>query len=244
MKFNYILFRVKRKITKILLSPLKLVNPHKYTSAFRFVTGYNKKLDNLVKLNTVRINQLCRTSNKLFFVDCGVNEGFVLSRYVRELKNFEFSGFEIQSELIPVAQQNNPSAQIHHAAVSTLNGQMEIYLPKGYGTNYRGGTSTIRKKISDEKLHERRFVTSVKLSEYIRTQRLDKNFDFVAVKMDIEGAEYEIIDDLYNLWISKSERLVDYLIVEFHPSVLDDKHQHELYLNKLDKMGLEFSTWI
>jgi len=244
MKFNYILFRIKRKIIKIILSPLKLVSPHTYTSAFRFVTGYNNQLDALVKLNTSRINDLCQTSHKRLFVDCGVNEGFVLSRYIGELKNFRFTGFEIQSELIPVAQQKNPSAQIHHAAVSAQNGQSEIYLPKGYGTNYRGGASTIRKKVSDKKLHERRFVTSIKLSEYLRAQKLDEKFDFIAVKMDIEGAEYGIIDDLYNLWTSKSETLIDYLIIEFHPSVLDDKHQHELYLKKLDKMGLEFSTWI
>ena len=49
----------------------------------------------------VEILKDARNSNKRIFIDCGVNEGFVLYMYRKLLKNyFSYSGFEIQNELI------------------------------------------------------------------------------------------------------------------------------------------------
>lgn len=62
--------------------------------------------------------------------------------------------------------------------------------------------------------------------------------------MDIEGAEYKVIDDLYNTWKETGSRLIDYLMVEFHPKTITNGETQTAYENKLDEMGIEYSTWL
>jgi FkbM family methyltransferase len=234
--------RHKNYAIRTALSPLKRPFPYAYTHLVRKLKGHDRAIDELVKQHAAIIMSLKAGSSKPLFVDCGVNEGLVLSSFVSDLDGFQFSGFEIQQPLIARAQAINPSAQITHAAVAASNGETEVFLPKTYGMNFRGGSSIEKSKIASQDLFGKASVKTICFSEYLAEQR--QVFDFVAVKMDIEGTEYAVIDDIYDRWRKNSVRLIDYLMIEFHPQVLSDPKTHQATIRKLQEMGVEFSTWV
>lgn len=225
-------------------TPLKLISPFLYTNVIRRLSGHNASLDKMVGLNLTRLNELSAMKQRKLFVDCGVNEGFVLKRYVGKLSDFDFVGFEIQEELIPIAQRANPTVEIINKAISNVNGELTMYLPRSYGQNFRGGTSTEPNKVKKANLYEERKIQALRFVEFLKSKIESDGYDFVAVKMDIEGTEYKIIDDLYESFKKDGKRLVDCLMVEYHPEVLAEESNQSLYDAKLVEIGVEVSHWV
>ena len=223
------------------LGLLKLFAPHLYTKLTRVLYGINKKLDRLTELHAAKINSLSEGKKKKLFIDCGVNEGFVLRRYIEALPNFHFIGFEIQSELIDIAQFTNPSAYIFNKAVSDKYEFLTMFLPKSYGPNFRGGTSVEPNKIKSDELHSKRTIEAINFVDFLKNKDVNNDYDFVAVKMDIEGSEYRIIDALYQAFSKDKLRLIDYLFIEFHPQVLVKSETQLDYENKLNDMKIVVS---
>lgn len=222
---------------------IKPISPHGYTALHRKLSGHSKTIDTLVNSNKLVIDQTSQAAQRRLFIDCGVNYGIVLERYMMALPNFDFLGFEIQSELIGMARATCPGADIQHKAVSVSDEDLEIFLPKSYGMNFRGGTSILERKIPQNKLLEKRVCKSVNFGRVLQVKRAE-GYDYVAVKMDIEGAEYAIIDMLHAQFKEDGKRLVDYLMIEFHQKVLDAPSDHDLYVDKLREMGIAFTEWI
>lgn len=59
-------------------------------------------------------------------------------------------------------------------------------------------------------------LSAINISRWLLTNSLPR--DFVVVKMDIEGAEYEVIPHMVEM---STWTVLDYLYVEWHPGVLD-----------------------
>jgi len=78
---------------------------------------------------------------------------------------------------------------------------------------------------------------SVKLNGIDISSFILRNFlprDYVLIKMDIEGAEYDIIPHMYHM---STHKLIDVLLVEVHPFILEeDKTKHNNTLDILKKM--------
>ncbi|KAJ5364855.1 uncharacterized protein N7496_010568 [Penicillium cataractarum] len=59
-------------------------------------------------------------------------------------------------------------------------------------------------------------LSTVNLSRWLLMNTLPR--DFVVVKMDVEGSEYELVPHMAEMGVSA---VLDYLLVEWHPSVID-----------------------
>ena len=86
-------------------------------------------------------------------------------------------------------------------------------------------------------LQEVREIESINFVEYLKNQRKD-GYDYIVVKMDIEGMEYRIINKLWENYCKLNENLIDYLIIEFHPDVLDGE-KNDKYIDLIGKMNIK-----
>lgn len=236
---------LKKLLIKLNLFLIKPFNLFLYRSIDRKVSGFNKYLKKCVSLNVVEILKDARNSNKRIFIDCGVNEGFVLYMFRKLLKNyFSYSGFEIQNELINLARKKNPKIEIFNKAVGIENNLSTMYITKSSGYNFRGGSSINPKMVKEDNLFCKRQIETINFIDYLINLRKIHSYDFICVKMDIEGGEYDIIDKLYEYYEKYNATLVDDLIIEFHPRVLDSEEDQIKYERKLNIMGTKTLQWI
>ena len=215
----------------------------------RWKKNYFSKIEELTNNEIKNIRQVVERSGKkkCIFIDCGVNDGKVLSNFVSKLTNTKFIGFEVQSELVLIAKKRfkaNKSVKIYEAGVGGETGLSTIYLPNSWGENFRGGTSILSNKIPSDKIDSECEVLLINFVDYLSSVRKKNPDANIIVKMDIEGAEYEIIDSLHSAYLYNKISLIDYLMIEFHPEVLVESSDQELYWDKLNSMKINTSIWI
>jgi hypothetical protein len=58
--------------------------------------------------------------------------------------------------------------------------------------------------------------------------------------MDIEGAEYDLLQDFIR---KDSIKLIDYLAVEFHRFVSPFKNPEDLFISLVNLFGVKFLKW-
>ena len=157
-------------------------------------------------------------SGRRAFVDCGFNTCRVLEAFVEGLaEDFVFYGFEVQAELAALAETMRAKypARIFDlccAAVGIADGTVASYEATSWGVNFKGGTTTVPGKRSMGIDYENpRTVRSIDFSAWL--SRTFAPEDFVAVKMDVEGAEYDVLEKAI---ADETIDIVDILIVEFH----------------------------
>lgn len=218
------------------------INPYLYLSLYRKVHGHDREINRLVARNAQDIMHRSEGAARRLFVDCGVNEGVILSRYRKVLPKFDFVGFEIQTDVIEQAQKVNPGVELRNEAVAAAIGEVEVYLVGAGRTAMRGGTSILRPRARVPQRPAYR-VPAIRFSDFLCEKRR-QGYDFIAVKMDIEGAEYQIIEDLKRVWAETGSPLVDHLMIEFHPALLDSPEENARYEALLEEMDIRYSTWI
>ncbi len=64
--------------------------------------------------------------------------------------------------------------------------------------------------------------------------------DTVILKMDIEGAEYDLIQDFGEKSVFK---LIDYIAVEFHPYVYPFKNAQQVLMSLVRLSGTKILRW-
>jgi len=177
------------------------------------------------------------------FVDCGFNTCKVLGKFLDQLgPDFEAYGFDILEELAPIARRvefENPGRvrSLEIAAVSDNDGVLPFFEVTTWGPNFKGGSS-----IMDSYLAERRQglspkqVRSLDFSAWMA--RKFEPDDFVVIKMDIEGAEYAVLEKML---ADGTLALAQLMIVEFHwpyfdPEVRDAaRARHDKLMEGINK---------
>ena len=233
------------RIIKLVFSNLvkvsRLINPFYGTQLIRFFSGYKKKITPLIEKNIHLIRPLIAENN--IFIDCGANDGLILSEYAKRLNQFDFAAFEIQQELINKIESSDiKGIEIYQKAVCARSGTVDIYVPKSHGPNFQGKTSIMSSKIAEHDLLEKRQVEGLNFVRFLKERR--SHFGLIVVKMDIEGAEYEIINALWEEYQVTGLKLIDIIIIEFHPKVLSETNSTEEYMQILENMGILISKWI
>ncbi|MBK1634207.1 FkbM family methyltransferase [Rhodovulum adriaticum] len=234
--------RTKRIFRERLLRPTQRISPYFYTALNRKLHGHDREIGKLVQAQALEIQRLSAGAAHRLFIDCGANEGAILRRYRTALPGFDFLGFEIQRDVIERARKVNPGTEIRHQAVAGTPGEVEVFLSEKSGLNVRGATSILRPEGTGTPAASYT-VPAIRFSDLLAEQRA-QGCDFIVVKMDIEGAEYQIIDDLHRVWSQTGTPLIDYLMIEFHPQRLDRPEDNARYEALLTEMGVIYSTWI
>ncbi len=169
--------------------------------------------------NAVRRAPRARQARRKIFIDCGANTCTVLRQFVGQLSDFEFFAFEAQPDLAAEGKRiirDLPEAQIQHStkAVWIRDEVLSLYLATKWGPNYRGGSTLMTGHTNNQSAVD--YQRPVQVEGFDFSRWLGENFgpdDYVIVKMDIEGAEYEVLEKVI---ADGNLPLIDELIVEFH----------------------------
>lgn len=136
---------------------------------------------------------------------------------MNELNEFSLIGFEVQQDIQKFANElknkyPERNIDVYYSAVSNRDGTLQYFEPTKWGKNYKGGTTIVGSKQSmSVKYNEPKSAPSIDFSKWLFNNVTKDNFIFI--KMDIEGAEYDVIENLID---TGAIDLVDILAVEWH----------------------------
>jgi len=177
-----------------------------------------------------QVNDFYTEKSSPVILDCGANIGMSVLRYKQLYPDAKIIAFEPDPKIFKSLKQNVvendlKDIELVQAAVWIADGELEFSSDK-----YDGGYVSIQQHNNDEKHLNSSVirVPSIDLRNY-----LNQSIDFL--KMDIEGAEYEVLihcaDLLHN---------VEKLVIEVHYHV-DAVYVMTKILNILEKVGFKVS---
>lgn len=171
------------------------------------------------------------------FLDVGTNLSWVTDELLKCKAKGEIHCFEPHPVLFKNLQEKhkyNKSVFLNETAVSNNNGEAHLYFKKEPTSNTDDGSSLdIRKNnISGE---HKKLVKTIKLSDYI------SKFDTIDVlKMDIEGAEYDVLEELIN---NNAIHKIKYIFYECHAHKVPLDDIKKRVLTKLTELNIKTYFW-
>jgi FkbM family methyltransferase len=167
-------------------------------------------------------------------LDCGSNIGMAILFFKKNYPNAEIIGFEPDHESFQllkknIEQNNLTNIQIHNVALSNKERIIPFY--KDADTEGKLAMS-ITKQVEEHNITNVKVtkVKAVKLSSFIT-----KDIDFM--KLDIEGAEGRVLEDLHK---TKKIKHIKEMLVEYHFSNKNPNNTLAEVLNILEKNGFQY----
>ena len=173
---------------------------------------------------------------KKVFIDCGFYDGKATSKFKKSPtydSDFVLYGFEANEK----KGSRGLGVILFKKAVWIEDGEIEFYTSK----RRRGRANSLFTNMSARR-EKKSTVPCIDLSKWIM-DNFDKN-DFIVLKMDIEGGEYEVLSKMME---DKSLDYVNVLYMEWHAKRRPDlEEEYKLSINKAVKnyKGLEYNKAI
>lgn len=148
------------------------------------------------------------------FINVGAGKGSDIDGFLKidpSYSNWEIFAFECNPELIKTISEKYPDIQLIPLAASTVDQSSKLYLGNSYVNS-----SLISSKInvSEERYLE---VGTINISKWLMDNF--KKEDYIILTLDIEGAEYPVIEKMIN---DDSLDFIDELYIEFHGKKIPD----------------------
>ena len=167
-----------------------------------------------------------------YIIDCGSNTGMSVLYFKMLYPDSRIVAFEPGDETYFCLEENVEnnllnSVDTHKAALSNKEGDIEFY----YDPDDAGSISMSTKpeKISKQ-IRQRRAVKASLLSKHI-----EEEVDFL--KIDIEGAELEVIEELSN---AKKLSYVKQMVIEYHHHLAREPYVFSRMLRLLEDAGFGY----
>ena len=171
-----------------------------------------------------------RTDNpKPFILDCGSNIGLSIAYFKMLYPDCQIVAFEPGEYTFKCAQENvknnfADSVEIHNLALSAQEGTIDFF----YDEEKPGST---RMSIVEERSPQnKREVKTSPLSKFI-----DRDVDFL--KMDIEGAEFDVIEEMIQ---SGAIKRVKQMVIEYHHHIKKEVDDFSVMLKMLEDSGFGY----
>lgn len=162
-----------------------------------------------------------KDNEKILFVDLGANmaQGYKWYRQYFYRSNISFELFEPNPNCVKYLEKLDDvvtgKTKLHPVAAGVLDGYLDFYgLQEDEGGKYSQGGSIVKEhnsnsyNVSKDKSIK---VKVINFSRYLRDKSCE--FDKIIVKMDIEGAEVDLLEALIK---EKTIRFINVLYIEFH----------------------------
>ena len=166
-----------------------------------------------------------------FIIDCGSNIGVSVLYFKMIYPDSEILAFEPDREAYSCLETNVrlnglKSVEIVNKAISNKEGEIDFWFDQDNPGALK--MSTIRERIPKQ----RQVVEATSLSKYI-----DREVDFV--KMDVEGAELDIVEELNN---ESKLRYIKQMVIEYHHHIIRDADVFSRILRILEDAGFGYQT--
>ena len=223
----------------------------------------------MVLLDSIRVKKKIRNNNKqCLFIDCGTNLGQGFNHFSKyySLDDFDFIMIEQNENCISFLEnkykdliENNKIRLIPKAAFTNSDGAnlfglqeysevRDFQNPTTVNGNLTSQGASILKnhnsKYYGSKVKNSMSVETFSFSKLLKSE--SKNYNLIIVKMDIEGGEYEVLENL----ISKRQlNLMHTLYLEFHSHFMDEKNRNiykekeKKIIEKIKNSSLHFRQW-
>lgn len=202
-------------------------NPKSISSIFSYLKGINKLFES-DKNNTRKV-----------FIDCGGMDGCSI-RFFREsypnAKQFSIYSFE-PNPIFSDYYRKLKNVAFFNKAVWIYDGYIDFYLSN---SEFKDGSTLIKGKNTGEldKSHPIK-VKCIDLSKWILETFIKE--DYIILKMDIEGAEYEVLKKMFH---DKSIDYIDELFIEFHWNRINiTEAEHLEMISELEKANIHVAEW-
>mgnify|MGYP003392627817 CR=1 FL=1 len=193
-----------------------------YAAARSLLTeaAHFKKMEDAVREATQDIAEHSKLfAGEKLLIDCGFNNGVVLQKMLKRLPDFEAYGFEVNAPLFSeqarkLAAQCPRILSLNFAAVSDRDGMAQFVEMGTRAGRFPAQGTTIVPNIRVHPISlEAQDVPCVDLSSWLKEVWEKHNGPYIAMKMDIEGAEYDVLEHMIE---DGTLELVHDLVVEFH----------------------------
>ena len=168
---------------------------------------------------------------KKFFLDCGTHLGQGLNEIAEiikvddtwEVHSWEANPFTFQS----IKQDSYPNNYHFYNAAVTVNDLPVSLNVESFGENDCGqGSSIIEKELWMNPMHKGTFnktveVSGIDFSAWVKNHCTAE--DTVIVKLDIEGAEYNVLEKMI---LDNTIDLVDHFYIEWHSRFFPNKEDY------------------
>lgn len=188
-----------------------------------------------------------RRARRRIFVDCGANTCTALRGFIEKYPDFEFFAFEPQPELYEhglSVMADHPKQRIlwYPKAVWTEDCTLNFYLATEWGDNHRGASTLVENHTHNGGKVDYGNPVEVEAIDFsVWLSCLARPEDYVIVKMDIEGAEYPVLEQLIE---DDHIGLIDELLIEWHWQMNPDisQERHEALVRKL-RESVDLQKW-
>ena len=180
----------------------------------------------------------CNLQEGDIFIDLGANLGQELD--VIAPMGVVVHSFEPHSELFKIIQKNHghrDNVTLHNAAAWIYDGHVAFFFKKSK-QDVNGGASLIEQKSNINK-SSKETVPSINIARYIK----ELNKPIKVLKIDIEGAEYYLLEKLIE---EKALDNIDFIYCEDHNRKCGSPAWHikkREVLNQLRDRGIQLRDW-
>ena len=194
---------------------------------------------------------------KGLFIDCGSNrgQGFTFFEQYFPLKTFDYILVEpnpfCKEELIKKINQKKQEGSIDliAEAASTSEGTTKFYgLVEGNRGKTTEAASTLKEHVSSWYTHSEEDAITVdtfSLADFIRNKA--SLYKIIVVKMDIEGAEYDVLENLLKKGVHKK---IATIFTEFHSQYMTEpdktiyENREKVIIQSFKNDKIPFHLWI
>ena len=205
---------------------------HKIANIVRFKVKFYTYEELAYLFNEIFINQeyyFISKTNSPYIIDCGSNIGMSILYFKMLYPDSSILAFEPSEEVFSclesnIRNNNLNSIIVNKIALSNKEGAIYFYYDKD---NLDSLVSSIKQERMPK---QKRTVEASVLSKYI-----DRDVDFL--KMDVEGAELEIIEELSN---KGKLNYVKQMVIEYHHHIVRDSDIFSKLLRLLEDAGFGY----
>ena len=181
-----------------------------------------------------KINRKKEIKKKLF-IDLGANIGQAYELFSYFFDTYDFILIEPNNECIKHLEKlkikKNSIKKIINKAASINDGHTDLYL-NDMLLNHQGA--------SIQEFHNKEMLSNNIVTKKVQTFNFvkffiehSKKYDSIILKIDIEGSEYTILEELIKLEAFKK---IEYLFVEFHSYLYINNEKSQFYKQKEKKL--------
>lgn len=195
-----------------------------------------KKVNNIQPQIETTVSDNVKKYNSYAFIDCGSYTGTIVKKFKENNPEYKIFAFECNPLLYSI--DLGVSVTKFNKATWILDGELKFFLSKQNPDKVQGSSLYIDKKTANLDTDHPHIVPCIDFSKWLSETFTEK--DYVIVKMNIEGAEYEVLNKCIK---DGTIKLIKQLVVKWHNTKIPSiSNLHNSIVQSLDELKIPVTT--